>query len=200
MADQQLTPVQAAEHLGVSVEAIYVLNSRKYNGFPRPTYTGRTPTWTPTELDDWRAAHPPKQRSRHRETTRPARREPSNVDFHDLRAHLAFMTERSGPALTGDLLLLAEQTMRAEATKLGAEIEEFHSTAAYLHLLARYPIHISVANLASRLRGATVRTCRQSHMINGHLWMRSYYAASAAAHSTAKLSQYVERLEQTVNN
>ncbi|MFD9192906.1 IS200/IS605 family transposase [Streptomyces phaeochromogenes] len=200
MADPRLTPAQAAEYLGVTVQAIYVLNSRKENDFPRPSYTGRTPTWSQSELDVWRAAHPPKRSARQRRTAEGTDRDRGNADFHDLRAHLAFMTARDGPALTDDLRSLIERTMRDAARSLKSEVEGIRCKANYVHLVVRYPVDTSVASLAQRLRGASTRALRQSHTIDGHLWSKPYYVASAAAHSTARLSRYVECLEQTINN
>ncbi|WP_159064369.1 transposase [Streptomyces olivochromogenes] len=57
-----------------------------------------------------------------------------------------------------------------------------------------------MANLAKQLRGATTRAIRHLLGITEHVWSKTYYAASAGAHSSAKFDQYVERLEQPVNN
>lgn len=200
MADSRLTPAQAAEYLGVTIQAVYVLNSRKENDFPRPSYTGRTPTWSQPELDVWRAAHPPKPSARQHQAAEGTDHDRGNADFHDLRAHLAFMTARDSPALTDDLRSLIELTMRDAARSLKSEVEDIRCKANYVHLVVRYPVDMSVANLAQRLRGATTRALRQSRTADGNLWLKPYYAASAATHSTAKLSQYVECLEQTINN
>lgn len=110
------------------------------------------------------------------------------------------MTARDGPALTDDLRSLIERTMRDAARSLKSEVEGIRCKANYVHLVVRYPVDTSVASLAQRLRGASTRALRQSHTIDGHLWSKPYYVASAAAHSTARLSRYVECLEQTINN
>ncbi|MER5663171.1 IS200/IS605 family transposase [Streptomyces mirabilis] len=196
MMDRRLTPVQAAEHLGISPEAIYVLNSRKGKGFPQPVYTGRTPTWTPAELDAWRAAHPSKRPARKREDPRQG----TIRESHELRVHLALTTMRRQPVLTSELQSLTEHTMRETARQLDAEIEEFHGQADLIHVTVSYPACVSVANLAKQLRGAADRAIRRSPDIKGHLWSKTYYAASVGAHSSAKFDQYVEHLEQPVNN
>lgn len=52
-----LTAQQAADHLGITLQAVYNLNSRN-NDFPAPVYVGRTPLWPADQIDTWRAAHP----------------------------------------------------------------------------------------------------------------------------------------------
>ncbi|GHD42900.1 hypothetical protein GCM10010317_014820 [Streptomyces mirabilis] len=196
MMDRRLTPVQAAEHLGISPEAIYVLNSRKGNGFPQPVYTGRTPTWTPAELDAWRAAHPSKRPARKREDPGQG----TILESHELRVHLALTTMRRRPVLTSELLSLTEHTMREAARQLDAEVEEFHGQDDHIHVTIIYPAYVSVANLAKQLKGATARAIRRSRGTTENVWSKTYYAASAGAHSSAKFDQYVEHLAQPVNN
>lgn len=199
MPDDRLTPTEAAQRLGISRDAVYVLNSRKGNGFPKPVYIGRTPMWTPSQLDAWRAAHPSK---------RPARRhakhqapEPSTApDWHTLRAVLAFAAEPRHSSLTSELFSLAEHAMRTEARELKAEIEQFHSQAHLVEITVRYRADMSIANLAKRLKRAGERAIRQSGSTSEHAWTKHYYAASVGAHSPAGLRQYVEHLEQPANN
>ncbi|MDC0773685.1 transposase [Streptomyces sp. HD] len=200
MADDRLTPAEAAERLGISREAMYVLNSRRGNGFPRPVYIGRTPTWTPAQLDTWRASHPPKRPAQRREEggnplNGSAARKP-----HSLRVHLAFAKARGHPILTADLQSLAERAMRAAAQELGVEIEQFRGQTDLVQIAVRYPAHVSIANLAKRLRGAASRAIRLSQDVSANVWSKQYYAASIGAHTPNELSQYVEHLEQPVNN
>jgi hypothetical protein len=79
-------------------------------------------------------------------------------------------------------------------------LREFHGQADLIHATVSYPACVSVANLARQLRGATARAIRRSRDIKGHVWSKTYYAASVGAHSSATFDQYVERLEQPVNN
>ncbi|QIY71059.1 IS200/IS605 family transposase [Streptomyces sp. RLB1-33] len=107
---------------------------------------------------------------------------------------------RHRPVLTGELQSLTEHTMREAARQLDAGIEEFHGQADLIHVTVSYPDYVSVANLAKQLRGATARAIRRSQDIKGHVWSKTYSAASVGADSSAKFDQYVERLEQPVNN
>ncbi|MFE6621534.1 IS200/IS605 family transposase [Streptomyces sp. NPDC057740] len=200
MADDRLTPAEAAERLGISREAVYVLNSRRGNGFPRPVYIGRTPTWTAAQLDTWRASHPSKRPAQRREEggnplNGSAARKP-----HSLRVHLAFATARRHPILTADLQSLAERAMHTVAQELGVEIEQFRSQTDLVQIAVKYPTHVSIANLTERLRGAASRAIRQSQDVGVNVWSKPYYAASIGSHTPDGLSQYVEHLEQPVNN
>lgn len=200
MRDDRLTSAEAAERLGISREAVYVLNSRKGNGFPQPVYVGRTPMWTSAELDTWRTAHPSKRPVERGEEDRKARKRSAAQQPHLLRAHLAFATVRRHPVLTPYLQSLAEYAMHTAAQELDAEIEQLRGQADLLQVTVRYPAHVSIASLAKRFRGAVSRAIRQSLDINGNIWSKPYYAASIDSHSPAGLSQYVEHLEQPVNN
>lgn len=57
MNPKRLTGAEAASYLGISARRIYNLNAAD-NDFPKPAYTGRTPTWTKDQLDTWRTVHP----------------------------------------------------------------------------------------------------------------------------------------------
>jgi REP element-mobilizing transposase RayT/predicted DNA-binding transcriptional regulator AlpA len=199
MPDDRLTPAEAAERLGVSRDAVYVLNSRKENGFPEPVYIGRTPMWTSSQLDAWRAAHPSKRPARRRGEPKILERSPAR-ERHTLRAHLAFATAPRRSALTTDLHSLAEHAMHTVARELDAEVEQFRSQARLIEITVRYPVEVSVSNLAKRLKGAAERAIRQSGRIDGHIWAKHYYAASVGAHSSAGLRRYVEHLEQPAND
>lgn len=155
--------------------------------------------WTPAQLDAWRAAHPSKQPVRKRHNHQPPIGQRTDQASHNLRVCLAFATMRRHPLLTANLQLLTEQTMRATAQELGAKIEEFHSQADLIRLTVTYPSAVSVASLAKRLRGAASRALRTGST-SPNIWSKPYYAASMGSHSSAKLSQYVEHLEQPVNN
>ncbi|MFD7277124.1 IS200/IS605 family transposase [Streptomyces sp. NPDC059862] len=200
MANDQLTPAEAAERLGISREAVYVLNSRKKNGFPQPVYVGRTPMWTSAQLDAWRAAHPSKRPTRRHEERRKALKRSAARESHGLRVHLAFATARRQPALTADLQSLAEHAMHTAARELDVEIEQFRSQTNLVQIAVKYPAHVSIANLAKRFRGAASRAIRQELNISENIWSKPYYAASIGSHSPAGLSQYIEHMEQPVNN
>ncbi len=68
--------------------------------------------------------------------------------------------------------------MCSVAQELHLEIEEFIGGPDLVQVTVTYPVHVSVANLARRLRGASSRAIRQSHGIRGYIWANQYYAAS----------------------
>jgi REP element-mobilizing transposase RayT/predicted DNA-binding transcriptional regulator AlpA len=199
MTVRRLTPAQAAEYLGVSREAVYVLNSRREKGFPAPVYVGRTPTWTSAQLDAWRAAHPSKRPGQSRELEHEATEKGADIEPHALHVQLAFTTERRRPVLTPDLRSLTERTMRDAARELDAEIEEFSGRPDLVRVKVRYPARVSVANLAKRLRGATARHLRESPDISGYLWSKQYFATSVGPCTAVPPSWHAEELEQPVN-
>ena len=198
MSEDRLTPTEAAERLGISRDAVYVLNSRKGNGFPHAVYIGRTPTWTSSQLDSWRAVHPPKRPTRRRAEHQAPIRSDTQAS-HTLRVHLAFAPAPNRLPLTPDLHSLAERAMHEVARELDTEIEQFRSHAHLVEITVRYPADTSVANLAKRLKGAADRAIRQSQGIGEHIWAKHYYAASIGSRSPARLRQYVEHLEQPAN-
>ncbi|PWI18421.1 hypothetical protein DI272_32980 [Streptomyces sp. Act143] len=199
MTERRLDPAQAAKHLDVSREAVYALNSRAGNGFPQPVYVGRTPTWTPAQLDAWRAAHPSKRPGQDREGEHKAVEGGATIEPHTLHVQLVFTTKGQRPILTSDLRSLAERTMRNAARELDAEIEEFSGWPDLVQVKVRYPARVSVANLAKRLRGATARSMRESPDINVYIWSKQYFAASIGPRSPAPPDWPAQQLERPVN-
>ncbi|WP_406508626.1 IS200/IS605 family transposase [Streptomyces sp. NBC_00212] len=198
MSVARLTPAQAADHLGISVQAVYVLNSRPQNGFPEPERIGRTPTWLPSELDAWRAKHPakrPRQRPQRRiEATRPR----SGTAFHDLAAHIAFVTLHRRALLTAEMLRLAERSLREAARAAGAEVEGFAGAPDHIRAMVRYPAGLSASDLARKLRTASERTLRQSGV--SQVWAPSYFVASVGADPSGWIDEYMQEQEQVVNS
>ncbi|MGW0764235.1 IS200/IS605 family transposase [Streptomyces sp. NPDC002676] len=203
MTDIRLTPAQAADYLGISLQAIYVLNSRP-NDFPVPTYTGRTPTWTRSALAMWRTAHPSKQRRQAASSPGPMEERPT-TRFHSLQARLAFATDGCRTVLTETLLRASEQAVRTAASEAGAEVTEFAGAADHIHLVVTYPADQSIAQLAKRFRHAAARAVRQQTSPTPaaeriRVWSSSYYASSAVLRSVAAVAEYVRQQAQDVNN
>ncbi|MFI6682323.1 IS200/IS605 family transposase [Streptomyces sp. NPDC050485] len=198
MPEARLTPTQAADHLGVSVQAVYVLNSRPQNGFPEPERIGRTPTWLPSELDTWRAEHPAKKPGSRSRRRAGATRSRADTSFHDLRAHVAFATERRRALLTTEMLRLTERTMRAAAQGADADIEDFAGMPDHVRAVVRYPAGLSASDLARKLKVASERALRQSG--TSQVWARSYFVASVGSDPSGRIDEYVQEQEQVVNS
>ncbi|MER0445606.1 transposase [Streptomyces sp. Edi4] len=197
MSAVRLIPTQAAERLGVSVQAIYVLNSRPNNGFPEPEHIGRTPTWLASELDAWRAEHPAKGRRR-----RPQRRIETvssrpDASFPCLTAHIAFVTHRRA-VLTAEMLRLAEHSLNVAAGAADAHIEAFSGASDHVRALIRYPADLAATDVAGRLRTASERVLRRAGM--AQVWAPSYFVASVGTESPDRIDEFVREQEQVVNS
>ncbi|MGW2698871.1 transposase [Streptomyces sp. NPDC001340] len=203
MTDIQLTPAQASDYLGISLQAIYVLNSRP-NDFPIPTYTGRTPTWTRSALDAWRAAHPSKRRRQAPSSPSPMKGRPT-TRFHSLQARLAFATHSCRALLTDPLLQVSEQAIRAAAAEVDTEVTEFAGAADHIHFVVAYPAEQSIAQLARRFRHAAARAVRQQTGSTPtaeqiRVWSASYFTSSALPRSVAGVAEFVRQQAQDFNN
>ncbi|GHI07727.1 hypothetical protein Scel_60480 [Streptomyces cellostaticus] len=201
--DTQFTPAQAADYLGISLQAIYVLNSRP-NDFPIPTYTGRTPSWTRSALDAWRSAHPSKRRRQAPSSPRPMKGRPT-TRFHSLQARLAFATDSCRTLLTDPLLRVSEQAIRAAAAEADTEVTEFAGAADHIHFVVAYPAEHSIAQLARRFRRSAARAVRQQTGSTPaaeqvRVWSESYFASSAVPQSVAAVAEYIRLQAQDFNN
>ncbi|MEV5951269.1 IS200/IS605 family transposase [Streptomyces sp. NPDC051993] len=198
MAEARLTPAQAADHLGVSVQAVYVLNSRPQNDFPEPEHIGRTPTWLAAELDVWRAEHPakrPRRRPQRRDETAQRR---SDTSLHDLAAHIAFVTRRRQALLTTEMLRVSERSMREAAQAADADIEGFAGAPDHVRAVIRYPAGLAASDLARKLRAASERALRQSGA--SQVWAPSYFVASIGTDPSGRIDKYVREQEQVINS
>ncbi|MEV8522854.1 MULTISPECIES: IS200/IS605 family transposase [unclassified Streptomyces] len=198
MSAARLTPAQASDHLGISVQAVYVLNSRPQNGFPEPERIGRTPTWLSAELDAWRAEHPakrPRRRPQQRIEATPRR---SDTSFHDLAARIAFVTLHRRALLTAEMLRLAEHSLREAARAADAEIEGFAGAPDHIRATVRYPAALAASDLARKLRAASERALRQSGA--SQVWAPSYFVASTGTDPSGRIDEYVREQEQVINS
>jgi putative transposase len=98
------------------------------------------------------------------------------------------------------MLLACETAMRKVCADFGAELAEFNGEADHVHLLVNYPPKMAVSVLVNSLKGVSARRLRQQftgrinrHLVHGHLWSPSYFAASCAGAPLSIIKQYIEQ-------
>jgi len=74
-----------------------------------------------------------------------------------------------------------------------------------VHLLVEYPPKVAVAGLVNSLKGVSARRLRSEftgrvnrHIMHGHLWAPSYFAASCGGAPLSIIRQYIEQQRHPV--
>jgi putative transposase len=112
-----------------------------------------------------------------------------------LHVHLVFVTKHRRGALDADMLACPEDALRKVCGDYGAELREFNGQDDHVHLLVEYLPKVSVP--ARRLRPEfTGRVNR--HIIRGHFWPPSYFAASCGGAPPTIIRQYIEQQRRPV--
>ena len=90
--------------------------------------------------------------------------------------------------------------MRKVCGDFGAELREFNGEDDHVHLLVEYPPKVPVAGLVNSLKGVSARRLRSEftgrvnrHLMHGHLWSPSYFAASCGGAPPSIIRQYIEQ-------
>ena len=119
---------------------------------------------------------------------------------YSLHVHLVFVTKYRRDVLDGEMLTACEQVMRGLCTEMGAELREFNGETDHVHLLVRYPPRLPVSTLVNRLKGVSAHYLRKEftgrvsqHLMHGHLWSPSYFAASCGGAPLEIIKQYIEQ-------
>jgi REP element-mobilizing transposase RayT len=115
--------------------------------------------------------------------------------FTKLYVHLVWATWDRLPILTPDLIEIVDRAVRHECVELGVEVIAFGAVLDRVHLLARIPAKLSVADLAKQVKGAT------SHLVNQRLkipfkWQGGYGAFSVSATVLPRVREYVLNQEK----
>ena len=117
-----------------------------------------------------------------------------------LHAHLVFVTKYRRNVLDDDMLTYCEQVMRSVCEDFDARLVEFNGEDDHVHLLVEYPPHVSVSGLVNSLKGVSARRLRTEftgrinpHLMHGHLWSPSYFAASCAGAPLAIIREYIDQ-------
>jgi putative transposase len=123
-----------------------------------------------------------------------------------LCVHLVFVTKYRRGVLDADTLRCCGETMRKACGDLGAELREFNGEDDHVHLLAGYPPEVAVAGLVNSLKGVPARRLRTEftgrvnrHIMPGHLWSPSYFAASCGGAPLSITRQHTEQQRHPVN-
>ena len=89
--------------------------------------------------------------------------------------------------------------MRELCAEMGADLREFSGEEDHVHLLVHYPPKLPVSALVNRLKGVSAHYLRKEfagrvnrHLMHGHLWSPSYFAASCGGAPLSIIRAYVE--------
>ena len=90
--------------------------------------------------------------------------------------------------------------MRKVRGDFGAGLREFNGDDDHVHLLAGYPPKVAVPVLVNSLKGVPARRLRPEftghvnrHIMHGHFWSPSYFAASCGGAPPSIIRQYIEQ-------
>jgi putative transposase len=117
--------------------------------------------------------------------------------FH---VHLVFVTRYRRDVPDREMLTRCRQIMRDACAGPGAELREFNGDDDHVRLLVRYPPKLPVSTLVNRLKGVSAHYLREEftghvnrHLMHGHLWSPSYFAASSGGAPLAIIKEYIEQ-------
>lgn len=113
--------------------------------------------------------------------------------------HLVFVTKYRRGALTDAILSDCENIMANVCQDFGCTLVEFNGEEDYVHLLVHFPATVQISRLVNSLKGVSSRYLRRDHakhinnyLWNGHLWSRSYYAATAGGAPLSTIATYIQ--------
>jgi len=96
------------------------------------------------------------------------------------------------------MLTHCEQVMRNVCTDLGSHLHQFNGEDDHVHLLVHYPPKLPISTLVNRLKGVSAHYLRKEftgpinrHLMHGHLWSPSYFAASCGGAPLAVVKEYI---------
>ncbi|MBQ0905332.1 IS200/IS605 family transposase [Micromonospora sp. U21] len=117
----------------------------------------------------------------------------------NLQVHLVFVTKYRRGVLNDAMLTHCEQVMRNVCADLGAALREFNGEDDHVHLLVHYPPKLSISTLVNRLKGVSAHYLRKEfagrinrHIMHGHLWSPSYFAASCGGTPLEVIKEYIK--------
>lgn len=97
------------------------------------------------------------------------------------------------------MLTHCEQSMRQVCADLGAELRGFNGENDHVHLLVHYPPKLPISTLVNRLKGVSAHYLRKEftdrinqHIMHGHLWSPSYFAASCGGAPLKMIKDYIK--------
>ena len=96
--------------------------------------------------------------------------------------------------------------MRKVCGDVGAELREFNGEDDHVHLLVEYPPKVAVSALVNSFKGVSARKLRSEftgrvnrHIMHGHFWSPSCFAASCGGVPLSIIRQYTEQQRHPAN-
>jgi putative transposase len=110
--------------------------------------------------------------------------------YTQLYVHLVWSTWNRAPLLTPTLRDVVDRCIRTECVKLKVEVVAFNGVADHVHLLARVPTTITVADLVKQVKGSS------SHLLTQRLrvafrWQGGYGAFTVSPSHVPRIREYV---------
>jgi putative transposase len=119
---------------------------------------------------------------------------------------LVFVTKYRRDVLDAGMLRCCEDAMRKVCVDFGAALREFNGEDDHVHLLVEYPPKVAISALVNSLKGVSARRLRSEftgrvnrHIMHGHFWSPSYFAASCGGAPPSIIRQYIEQQRRPVN-
>ena len=108
----------------------------------------------------------------------------------ELNVHLVWSTWDRLPLITRDVEWLLYREISEAARRSGAEVRAIGGIEDHIHVLVRMPAHVSVSDLAKRLKGSS------SHLVSAlnpslFKWQGSYAAFSVSRWDVGRIERYV---------
>ena len=86
--------------------------------------------------------------------------------------------------------------MAAKCVELKCHLMACDGAADHLHLLARLPATLCVADFMHHIKGASGHFATHELNLKGFRWSSSYYAASVSPEALDKVRDYIDNQEQ----
>src|SRR5450755_4115548 len=117
-----------------------------------------------------------------------------------LHVHVVVVTTYQRGVLDADMLRSCEDAMRTVRGNFGTPLRLFTGDDDHLHLLAGYPPKVAVPAQVNSLKGVPARELRSQltgqvnrHIMNGHFWSPSSFAASRGGAPLSIIRRYIEQ-------
>ncbi len=125
-----------------------------------------------------------------------------------LHAYLAFVTKCRRGVPGADTIRCCQDAIRKAGGDFGADLREFNDEHDHVHLLGEYPpkVPVPVPALVNSLKGLPARRLRpeftgrvNQHIMHGHFWSPSYFAAPCGRAPLSIIRRYTEQQRPPVN-
>jgi REP element-mobilizing transposase RayT len=114
--------------------------------------------------------------------------------FTQLYVHLVWATWDRLPLITDLVERLVYPAIRAECTGLGVEVLELGGIEDHMHLLARIPTTVSIAELAKQVKGASSHlVTHRSGSEQPFKWQGGYGAFAVSRSVVPQVGRYIQR-------